>query len=287
MTMAGTTVPMKTACATIATLALWTIIDEFRQRSVLIFFAACAAFMFVTRGCFQGSYVVNGAALDAAPVVSQATFHVVAAGVMMLAALMAMRIFKREGDDGTQAYLLSRPIARSHYLAGKVAGLWLGSAASMLALHGVLCLMAFLNAHAAVIPGYLTASLLCSANLLLIVLAAMALSLWLPDFLAFLAILGVGVVSFIGHGLEAVAQNPMVQSAMQQSGAQGAHGFPWWKAAWILWPKLGGLQVVASSLIGRESFSTRALVSPLVNVAVFCCVLGTLCYIGFSREEIV
>jgi ABC-type transport system involved in multi-copper enzyme maturation permease subunit len=286
MMKAGTTDSMKKTCATIATLAWWTIIDEFRQRSVVIFFAACAAFMFVMRGCYQASYVVNGQALDAATIVSHATFHVVAAGVMMLAALMAMRIFKRERDDGTQAYLLSRPIARWHYLAGKIAGLWLGSTASMLALHGVLCLMAFLNAHV-VSPGYLTASLLCSVNLLLVVLAVMALSLWIPDFLAFLAILGVGVVSFIGHGVEAVAQNPMVQSAMQQSGAQGAHGLPWWKAAWILWPKLGGLQVAASSLIGSESFSAGALVSPLVNVVVFCCVLGALCYIGFSREEIV
>ena len=286
MPMAGTTDAMKMTCATIATLAWWTIIDEFRQRSVVIFFAACAAFMFVMRGCYQGAYVVNGEALDAATIVSQATFHVVAAGVMMIAALMAMRIFKRERDDGTQAYLLSRPIARWHYLVGKVAGLWLGSAASMLALHGVLFLMTFMNAHA-VISGYLTASLLCTVNLLLVVLAVMALSLWIPDFLAFLAIMGVGVVSFIGHGVEAAAQNPMVQSAMQQSGAQGAHGLPWWKAAWILWPKLGGLQVTASSLIGRESFSAGALVNPLVNVVVFCCVLGALCYIGFSREEIV
>ena len=284
--MAGITDSMKKTWATIATLARWTIIDEFRQRSVVIFFAACAAFMFVMRGCYQGSYVVNGEALDAATIVSQATFHVVAAGVMMLAALMAMRIFKRERDDGTQAYLLSRPIARWHYLVGKVAGLWLGSTASMLALHGVLCLMASLNAHM-VSPGYLIASLLCSVNLLLVVLAVMALSLWLPDFLAFLAILGVGVVSFIGYGVEAAVQNPMVQSAMQQSGAQGARSQPWWKAAWILWPKLGGLQVTASSLIGSESFSAGALVNPLVNVAVYCCVLGALCYIGFSREEIV
>ena len=284
--MAGTADAMKKTGATIVTLCCWTIIDAFRQRSVVIFFVACAAFMLLIRGCYQGSYVVNGEALDTATLVSQATFHVVAAGVMMIAALMAMRIFKRERDDGTQAYLLSRPIARWHYLAGKVAGLWLGSAASMLVLHGILCLMTFLNAHA-VVPGYLTASLLCSVNLLLVVLAVMTLSLWLPDFLAFLAILGVGVVSFVGHGVEAAAQNPLVQSAMQQSGAQGAHGLPWWKAAWILWPKLGGLQVTASSLIGGESFSAGALVNPLVNVVVFCCVLGALCYLGFSREEIV
>ena len=286
MPMAGTTDAMKKTYATIGTLCWWTIIDEFRQRSVMIFFAVCAAFMLVIRGCYTGSYVVNGEALDAATIVSYVTFHVVAAGVMMIAALMAMRIFKGERDDGTQAYLLSRPIARWHYLAGKVAGLWLGSAVSMLALHGVLCLMTLLNAHT-IIPGYLTASLLCSVNLLLIVLAVMALSLCLPEFLSFLAILGVGVVSFIGHGVEAAAQNPMVQSAMQQSGAQGAHGSSWWKTAWILWPKLGGLQVTASSLIGSESLSAGALVNPLVNVVVYCCILGALCYIGFSREEIV
>jgi ABC-type transport system involved in multi-copper enzyme maturation permease subunit len=284
--MTGTPDSTKQTCATLAALAWWTILDEFRQRSVVVFFALCAAFMLVVRGCYSGSYVVNGAALDATALVSQATFHVVAVGVMLIAALMAMRIFRRERDDGTQAYLLSRPIARWHYLAGKVAGLWLGSAASMLALHGVLFLMTLLNAQA-VIPGYLAASLLCSVNLLLVALAVMALLLWIPDFLAFLAILGVGVVSFIGHGVEAAAQSPMVQSAMQQSGAPGAHGLTWWKAVWILWPKLGGLQVTASSLIGRESFSAGALVSPLGNVVAWCCVLGALCYVGFSREEIV
>jgi ABC-type transport system involved in multi-copper enzyme maturation permease subunit len=284
--MTGTPDSTKQTCATLAALAWWTILDEFRQRSVVVFFALCAAFMLVVRGCYSGSYVVNGAALDATTLVSQAAFHVVAVGVMLIAALMAMRIFKRERDDGTQAYLLSRPIARWHYLTGKVAGLWLGSAASMLALHGVLFLMTLLNAQA-IIPGYLAASLLCSVNLLLVVLAVMALSLWIPDFLAFLAILGVGVVSFIGHGVEAAAHSPMVQSAMQQSGAQGAHGFTWWKAVWILWPKLGGLQVTASSLIGRESFSAGALVGPLENIVASCCVLGALCYVGFSREEIV
>jgi ABC-type transport system involved in multi-copper enzyme maturation permease subunit len=286
MTTAGTPDAMKKTYATIATLAWWTIIDQFRQRSVVIFFAACAAFLFLIRGCYQGSVVVNGQPLDSATVASQATFHIIAAGIMLLAALLAMRIFTRERDDGTQASLLARPIARSHYLAGKVAGLWLGSAASMLALHGVLCLMASLNAHA-VRPGYLAASLLCSVNLLLVVLAVMGLSLWIPDFLAFLAILGVGVVSFIGHGVEAAARNPMVQSALQQSSAQGAHGFSWWKAVWVLWPKLGGLQVTASSLIGSEPFSAGALVNPLVNVALYCGAFGALGYLGFSREEIV
>jgi hypothetical protein len=286
MTPVGTTGSMKSTGATIATLTWWTVLDQFRQRGVVIFVAACAAFLFVVRGCYQGSYVVNGEPLAAATLVSQATFHVIAAGVMMFAALLAMRIFTRERDDGTQAYLLARPIARWHYLAGKVAGVWLGSAASMFALHGVLSLMAFLNAHG-VSPGYLTASLLCSVNLLLVVLAVMALSLWIPDFLAFLAIVGVGVISFIGHGVETVAQHPMVQSALPQAGAPGVHGVPWWKAAWILWPKLGGLQVAASSLIGGEAFSAGALVHPLVNVVVYCCVFGALCYLGFSREEIV
>ena len=59
------------------------------------------------------------------------------------------------------------------------------------------------------------------------------------------------------------------------------------KAAWILWAKLGGLQVTASSLIGGESFSAGALVYPLANVVGYCCVLGALCYLGFSREDIV
>ena len=270
--------------ATIATLAWWTIRDEYRSRSTGLLLAVCAALIVFLRSCAQGAVVVNGAALDAATFMAHVAFHGVAAGVLLVAALRGMRLFHRERDDGTCAYLLSRPLARWHYLAGKVTGLWGAWAASMLVLHGVLCLMSFFDTHE-VLPGYLLASLLCSVNLLLIVVAALTLSLWLPDFVAFLAILGVGVVSFIGHGIEAVA--PLVQAALPPAGTQGPPGVTWWQVAWVLWPKLGALQVTASSLIGRASFLAGAWVLPFVNVAVYCALFAALCSLAFSREDIV
>ncbi len=270
--------------ATIAMLAWWTIIDECRPRTVGLLVAVGVMFLVGMRGCAQSSVVVNGESINAATLVAQATFHGLAAGVLLVAALRAMRLFQREREDGTQAYVLSRPVARWQYLVGRVAGLWLVSAAGMLAFHAALFLMTVAETHAG-IPAYVMASLLCSVDLLLVILAVLALSLWLPDFLAFLAVMGLTVVSFVGRGLEAAV--PLVHRAMPLADASSAPGLPWWKMAWLVWPKLGGVQISAASLIGPQPVSAGALVDPLVNVVVYSCIFAMLCSFGFSRTEIV
>ena len=83
---------MKTpkALSPIIRIAKYTFTDEVRQRSFVVMFVICAIFVFLVRGCYQGNYMVNGQLLDAGTVVgavSKVTFHVIAAGVMLLAAL--------------------------------------------------------------------------------------------------------------------------------------------------------------------------------------------------------
>ena len=90
-------------------------------------FVICAIFVFLIRGCYQGNYMVNGQALDAGTIVgavSKVTFHVIAVGVMLLAALLSMRVFRRDRDEGMQSCILSKPITRWQYVMGKILGLW-------------------------------------------------------------------------------------------------------------------------------------------------------------------
>ena len=116
---------MKTqkALPPITRIAKYTITDEVRQKSFVIMFIVCAIIVFLIRGCYQGNYMVNGQLLDAGAVVgtvSKVTFHVIAVGVMFIAALLSMRVFRHDREDGMQSCILSKPIARWQYVMGKL-----------------------------------------------------------------------------------------------------------------------------------------------------------------------
>ena len=282
---------MKTsaALAPITRIAKYTLIDELRQRSFVIMFAVCAIFVFLTRGCYQGNYMVNGQFLDAATVagaVSKITFHAIGAGVMLITALLAMRIFKRDRNEGMQSCILSKPIARWQYVTGKITGLWALSVLFMFILHGMVFLITSISLKI-VMPEYLLASLLCSFNLLFVVVAVFLLSLLMPDSVAFLCVMGIGIVGFVADGIFAISQSPMGQTMMQQSGTQPESHLAGWKAIYYLWPKLSGIQQLASSLISGDSFHGFGSVYPLVNVLLYCLILGALLFWRFRTEEIV
>ena len=57
-------------------------------------------------------------------------------------------------------------------------------------------------------PEYLIASLLCSFNLLFVVVAVLLLSLLMPDIVAFLCVMGIGIVGFVADGISAISQSP-------------------------------------------------------------------------------
>ena len=82
---------MPKALPPIIRIAKYTLTDEVRQKSFVVMLVICAIFIFLIRGCYQGNYMVNGQALDAETVirlVSKVTFNFIAAGVMLLAALL-------------------------------------------------------------------------------------------------------------------------------------------------------------------------------------------------------
>ena len=273
----------------IARVTKYTIIDEVRHKSFVILFVICAICVFLIRGCYQGNYMVNGHYLDAGTVVralSKVTFHIIGAGVMVIAALLSMRIFRRDRNDGTQACILSKPIDRWQYVVGKIIGLWALSVLFMFILHSIVFLITSINLKI-FIPEYLVASLLCSINLLFVVIATLLLSLLMPDIVAFLCVLGVGVVGFVADGIAAASHSQIAQALVQQSDSHPQSNLAWWKVVYFLWPKLLGVQQVASLLIESESIHGLGSLFPFINVILYCLILGALLLMRFSNEDIV
>jgi ABC-type transport system involved in multi-copper enzyme maturation permease subunit len=278
---------MPNALPPIIRIAKYTLTDEVRQKSFVIMFVICAIFIFLIRGCYRGNYMVNGQLLDAGTiirVVSKVTFHVIAAGVMLVTALLSMRVFKRDRDDGMQSCILSKPIARWQYVAGKILGLWALSIIFMVILHSIVFIITSINLKV-VMPEYLIASLLCSFNLLFVVVAVLLLSLLMPDVIAFLCVTGIGIVGFVADGIFAISHSQMAQAMMQQPGSQS--DLTWWKFVYYLWPKLSGTQQFASSFIGSEGFHGFGSIYPLINVLIYSLILGTLLFRRFRNEDII
>jgi ABC-type transport system involved in multi-copper enzyme maturation permease subunit len=270
-------------------IAKYSVMDEVRQKSFLILFAVCALFVFLIRGCQQGDFMVNGQMLDPEAVVravSKVTFHVIGAGVMLIAALLAMRLFRRDRDQGMQSCYLSKPISRWQYVMGKIAGVWALSVLFMFILHGIVFVMTSIRLNV-VMPEYLTASLLCSFNLLFAIVAVLLLSLLMPDMVAFLCVTAIGVVGFVADGIAAISHSQIAQAIMQQSGAQTPSPWTWWKVLYYLWPKITGTQQMASSLISGEAFEGFWAIYPLMNILIFCLILGLLLFQRFGKEDLV
>jgi ABC-type transport system involved in multi-copper enzyme maturation permease subunit len=270
-------------------IAKYTLTDEVRQRSFVVMFAMSVIFVFLIRGCYHGNYMVNGRALEAGAVigaVSKVTFHIVAVVVMLIAALLSMRAFRRDRDEGMQSAILSKPITRRQYVIGKILGLWVVSTIFMFILHAILFVTVSITSKV-VVAGYLVASLLCSFNLLFVVVAVLLLSLLMPDIVAFLSILGIGIVGSVTDGIYALSHSRMVQTMMTQPDARPQSDLSLSEVVHYVWPKVSGAQAFASSFIGSEGFYGAGSVFPLFNIVLYCIILSVLLFRRFGNEEIV
>ncbi len=278
---------MPKAIAPVIRVARYTFADEIRQRSVAILFVVFAAFIFLVRGCYHGHYVVNGQELDPETVIrlgAKATFHVIAVGVMLLTALLSMRAFRRDREDGMQTCILSRPVTRRQYVTGKILGLWSLTSLFMLVLHAIMFVVTSIGLKV-VLPGYLPASLLCTANLFFIVTTVLLLSLWMPDIVAFFCMLGIGLTGLVADVIFALRHSDIAQAMMQQDGLPAAPAG--WDAFFYAWPKLAAAQQAASSMIVWEGAFRLGIVFPFFNVLVYGLIFAALAVWCFRRQEII
>ncbi|MBT8339007.1 MAG: ABC transporter permease [Desulfatitalea sp.] len=237
-------------------------------------------FLLLLRNCYHGSYIVNNQPVDQMALgfhASLIAFHVVAAGMFLMTTLLAMGIFSRDREDGSMVLFLARAVDRWQYLLGRIAGTWVLSTLFMFLLHLTIALIGLANTGS-MTGGYLTASLMCSVNLLFAIVLTCTCSLFLPNVMAALFSLIIIGVSFVSDG----AYQLMHGEALRQVIAGANHTAPWR----ILYPKVYMLQDLASTSISGRPFEGMTPAYACLNVLFFTAALAAVALWRFHQREI-
>lgn len=257
-----------------------TIKDQMRQKSFYLLLAIAVVFVLLIRGCYQGDYSVNGRQVDNVSVAWHASlilFHVIAAGMFLMTSMLSMAIFSRDRDDGSMVMFLSHSVDRWQYVLGRIAGIWVLSTAFMFILHLTIFLIVLANTGG-MITGYLTASLLCSVNLLFAIVLTCFLSLFLPNVMAAIFTLGIIGISFISDGVYRAMQSELIRQMISSEN----HASLWR----ILFPKVYMLQHYASTLITNNALDGMSATYVWLNIVFYTGALATAVLWRFYRSEI-
>ena len=263
-------------------ISIYTLRDQMRHKSFYVLLGLSILFILMIRGCYDGGYTVNGKMVEPATVawhVSKIVFHLIAAGMFLMVSMLSMKIFSRDHGDGSTVLFLSRSVFRWQYVLGRVTGTWALCLVFMFILHLTIFLTVWVKTGT-VISGYLTASLVCSINLLFVIACVCFLSLFMPDFISALFTMGILFVGFISDGGYQIINSDIVRSAVPVS----TNGGP---ALWrVLYPKVFMLQAYADAIISKSEFHNMGPLPPLLNLSFFVLLTMALMLTRFNRKEI-
>jgi ABC-type transport system involved in multi-copper enzyme maturation permease subunit len=257
-----------------------TLKDQARQKSFYLLLAIAVFFVLLIRGCYQGDYSINGRQVDNITIARHASllvFHLIAAAMFLMTSMLSMTIFSRDREDGSMVMFLSRPVDRWQYVLGRMVGTWVLSTAFMFILHLTIFLIALANTGE-MIAGYLTASLLCSVNLLFAVVLTCFLSLFLPNVMAAIFTLGIIGISFISDGAYQVMQSESIRQMLSSESQTSL-----WR---IIFPKVCMLQHYASTLITNNAFDGMPATYVWFNIVFYTGAMAAAALWRFYRSEI-
>ena len=263
-------------------ISIYTMMDQLRHKSLYVLLGIAILFVLLIRSCYNADFTMNGQKVDNvtfAWYISKIAFHIIAFGMYLMTAMITMRTVTRDMNDGSIVLFLSKPVTRWQYMFGRITGTWILLTAFMFILHFIIFLTAWMKTGG-IIPGYLTASLICSINLLFVIICVFLLSMHMPDFIAALATLGIIIIGFISEGGYQLMQSNAAKSALPESMLKDP-------ALWrVFYPKIYLLQNYAVSLIDKSEFHSMGPVHPVINVLFYILVLVALLLLSFNRKEI-
>ncbi|MCD4742339.1 MAG: hypothetical protein K8R67_07685 [Desulfobacteraceae bacterium] len=258
---------------------LFTIIDQIRVKSFYLLLAISISLLFVMRGCFSADYVINGQHVESLGHVSRIFFQVIVMGMLLMVSMISMKIFSRDQNDGSVHMFLSRPVKRWEYSLGRIAGTWILSSGFMFILHLTIILIIWLHTNEMPVR-YLGASIICSVNLLFIIVAVCLFSLFLPDFVSAMLSIGILCIGFVSDGGYKVFSSEIL-TTLAPSIADSSLA-PWR----VFYPKLFMVQAYADSIINQSNFMGIGSIHPLVNISMFIALLIMLTLFIFYKKEI-
>jgi ABC-type transport system involved in multi-copper enzyme maturation permease subunit len=263
-------------------ITIYTMRDQMRHKSFYVLLGISIVFILTIRGCYDGGYMVNGKMVDSATVawhVSKIVFHLIAAGMFLMVSMLSMKIFSRDHEDGSTVLFLSRSVFRWQYILGRVIGTWALCLVFMFILHLTIFLTVWVKTGT-VISGYLTASLVCSINLLFVIACVCFLSLFMPDFISAFFTMGILFVGFISDGGYQIIHSDIVRSVVPSSTNEGP-------ALWrVAYPKVFMLQAYADAIISKSEFHNMGPIHPLLNLSFYIALIIILMLGRFNRKEI-
>ncbi len=149
----------------------------------------------------------------------------------------------------------------------------------MLLLHLAIFLIVWFNTNE-MIFGYLLASLVCSVNLFFMISAVCLFSLFVPDFISAMFVIGLVCTGFISDGgyklLSADAVKAFAPSIANTD-------LSLWR---IFFPKLFMVQIYGDSIICQKNFMGIGPIHPFLNVFIFIVLLVMITLFIFSKKEI-
>ncbi len=257
----------------------FTIIDQIRVKSFLVFLLISMGLLFITRGCYFSDYIISGQNIDSFGPVSRIFFQIIVLGMLLMVSMISMKIFSRDQNNGSVHMFLSRPVKRWEYILGRISGTWFLCSCFMLILHFTMVLIIFIHTKELHLS-YLGASLVCSVNLLFTIVAVCLFSLFLPDFISAMLVIVLLCIGFISDGGHKVLSSDMLTTFAPSVADQSIA--PWR----IFYPKFFMVQVYADSLINQSKFVSIGSIHPLVNIFVFIILIIICMLYIFNKKEI-
>jgi ABC-type transport system involved in multi-copper enzyme maturation permease subunit len=183
--------------------------------------------------------------------------------------LMGVRTLRNDKENGNAVFIMSKPVRRFEYMAGKAAGTWVLSFGFTFLLHSAVYVLMWINTGGR-IPFFLAASLITGLNILFALTAAMLLSMLVSDMVEVLMVIVVLFVGMISDSMFAAMQSETVRT-MVDSLHQSVKQVSIWR---IVWPKIAAVQIYCSTLIKQTEYQGMGPLHPLVNVGVYCAAIA-------------
>jgi len=261
-------------------IAAYTAVDELRGKGFAVLTALSILALIFMRGCFSGEVMINGEKQSAAQLgwhLSFFAYHLISVIGMLMAVLVSMRLFKHDDSAGSAVNILSGPVSRTEYIIGKGTGVWALCSLFMITLHFTVYMIVLLNVNGTV-PGFMTASLITTLNVLVVTLAVLAFSMVSSDIVAALLAIIIISVSFISDTAHIVFNSGAMRQFMPLADMETM-------ALWReLWPKIGNLQYGAVSMM--QSGQTDSLITSALNLSAYVILLALLLVWKFRRMDI-
>lgn len=246
-----------------------------RSKSIYVIFVLMLSFILLNRGCTMGNSPVTSTILSQhaqqnLPV--SIAFHIISFWSMVLCGLIASSVLPKELEEKKLIMVLSRPVKRSVFLAGKMFAVFFLSSLSFFLFISIFFVFRYLDGGY-INPKIIPASFIFQLNIILMTLGGFFSSLLLPRMLAPLAGLFVYMMSF---AIEIPFYFNRLRLIWEPSALlQTVHR---------LFPRVGEVQFLCGSLMNSLP-AMKEFIVPVSNVLLYSLILWLLVVFIFNRKQ--